>query len=78
VPPKAALSAALATLAGRERYLALEERAWRYDVGVRYGILNAQLALALSGKDRAEVLSLILDLLAQRDLGASRSGMWQS
>jgi UTP--glucose-1-phosphate uridylyltransferase len=68
----APLSAALATLAGRERYLALEERAWRYDVGVRYGILNAQLALALSGKDRAEVLSLILDLLAQRDLGATR------
>jgi UTP--glucose-1-phosphate uridylyltransferase len=69
---RAPLSAALATLAARERYLALEERAWRYDVGVRYGILNAQLALALSGKDRAEVLSLILDLLAQRDLGAIR------
>ena len=66
------LSAALAELAGRERYLALEQRAWRYDVGVRYGILNAQLALALSGKDRAEVLSLVLDLLAQRDLGATR------
>ena len=66
------LSAALARLAERERYLALEERAWRYDVGARYGILNAQLALALSGRDRAEVLSLLLELVAQRDLGASQ------
>jgi UTP--glucose-1-phosphate uridylyltransferase len=66
------LSAALAGLPARERYLALEERAWRYDVGVRYGLLGAQLALALSGNDRAEVLALILDLLAQRDLGTTR------
>ena len=68
------LSSALARLAERERYLALEESARRYDVGVRYGLLNAQLALALSGKDRAEVLALILELLAQRDLGATRRG----
>ena len=66
------LSAALARLAERERYLALEEHAWRYDVGARYGIFNAQLALALSGKDRAEVLALLLELVAQRDLGATQ------
>jgi UTP--glucose-1-phosphate uridylyltransferase len=70
--PATTLSAALARLAERERYLALEEHAWRYDLGARYGILNAQLALALSGKDRAEVLSLLLELVAQRDLGAIR------
>ena len=64
------LSAALDRLATRERYLALEERAWRYDVGVRYGIVNAQIALALSGKDRAELLAQMLELLAQRDLGS--------
>ena len=66
------LSTALEQLAGRERYLALEEQAWRYDVGVRYGIVTAQLALALSGPDRAEVLAQIVDLLAERDLGAAR------
>jgi UTP--glucose-1-phosphate uridylyltransferase len=66
------LSEALARLASREKYLALEEHAWRYDVGVKYGIVNAQLALALSGRDRAEVLALMLELLAQRDLGATR------
>ena len=67
------LSAALARLAEREKYLALEEHAWRYDVGVRYGIFNAQLALALSGKDRSEVLAQVLELLAQRNLGGVRS-----
>jgi len=70
--PATTLSAALARLAERERYLALEEHAWRYDLGARYGILNAQLALALSGKDRAEVLSLLLELVAQRDLGSTQ------
>jgi UTP--glucose-1-phosphate uridylyltransferase len=66
------LSAALATLAARERYLALEERARRYDVGVKYGLLIAQLALVLSGKDREEVLSRLLELLLHRELGATR------
>lgn len=60
------LSPALAELAGKERYLALERRWSRYDVGVQYGLLTAQLALALSGKDRDTVLSQLLELLAQR------------
>jgi UTP--glucose-1-phosphate uridylyltransferase len=66
------LSAALAVLAAREKYLALEERAWRYDVGVKYGLLIAQLALALSGQDREDVLARLLELVAQRELGAGR------
>ncbi|MCC7353802.1 MAG: UTP--glucose-1-phosphate uridylyltransferase [Anaerolineae bacterium] len=64
------LSGALAELASRERYLALENQGWRYDVGVRYGLLAAQLALALSGKDHDEVLSQMLELLALRELNA--------
>ena len=64
------LSGALAVLAARERYLALENRGRRYDVGVRYGLLTAQMALALSGKDRDEVLAQLLELLAQRELNA--------
>jgi UTP--glucose-1-phosphate uridylyltransferase len=63
------LSGALAELAGHERYLALERQGWRYDVGVRYGLLIAQLALALSGQDRDEVLSQLLELLALRTMG---------
>ena len=65
---KSVLADALAALPRRERYLALEQRNARYDVGVKYGLLNAQLALALDGVDREEVLALLLELLAQREL----------
>ena len=44
-------------LAERERYLACELQGRRYDIGVQYGLLTAQLALALDGKDRDEVLT---------------------
>jgi len=64
------LSAALAELAKREQYLALERSNHRYDIGVRYGILNAQLALALSGRHRDEVLSQLVELLAMREITA--------
>jgi len=64
------LSFVLAELARRERYLALERPWWRYDVGVKYGLLTAQLALALSGEDRREVLAQLLELLALRELAA--------
>jgi UTP--glucose-1-phosphate uridylyltransferase len=58
------LSAALAELAKREQYLALEQTSRRYDVGVKYGVLRAQLALALQGQDRHQVLSHLLEVVA--------------
>ena len=60
------LTTALATLAVRERYLACELQGHRYDIGVKYGLLTAQLALALDGQDRDEVLSGLVELLAAR------------
>jgi len=60
------LTSALAALAERERYLACELHGRRYDIGVKYGLLTAQLALALEGQDRDEVLSGLVDLLARR------------
>jgi len=65
------LSAALAELARSEQYLALEEHGRRYDLGARYGLLTAQLALALNGQDRAQVLSQLLELLADREMAAA-------
>lgn len=65
------LSPALAELARQEQYLALEITDWRYDVGARYGLLIAQLALALSGRDRNQVLTKLLELLALREAGDS-------
>jgi UTP--glucose-1-phosphate uridylyltransferase len=59
------LSDALAKVAERERYLACELKGRRYDIGVQYGLLTAQLALALNGKDRDEVLTHLVELLAQ-------------
>jgi UTP--glucose-1-phosphate uridylyltransferase len=58
------LSAALAELARREQYLAIEDEGRRYDLGARYGLLVAQTALALSGPDRAHVLGQMVELLA--------------
>lgn len=55
---------ALARLAEHERYLAAELAGRRYDFGVKYGLLNAQLALALSGRDRDEVLRGLVELMA--------------
>ena len=60
------LTAALTRLAAKERYLALELHGRRYDIGVKYGLLTAQLALSLDGKDRDEVLSNLVELLALR------------
>jgi UTP--glucose-1-phosphate uridylyltransferase len=62
------LSPVLDELARREQYLALEARGRRYPVDVRYGLLYAQLAMALSGRDREEVLAGVCELLAQREL----------
>jgi len=69
------LSAALAELARHEQYLALEEDGRRYDLGARYGLLTAQLALALNGQDRAQVLSQLLALLADREMAAAIGGI---
>lgn len=63
---KVSLSAALARAAQRERFLAFEVEGRRYDIGVKYGLLISQLALALSGEDRDEVLTHLVELLAQR------------
>jgi UTP--glucose-1-phosphate uridylyltransferase len=60
------LSPALARLAVREKYLASEIEGRRYNLGVRYGIFTAQLALSLAGPDREEVLAQLVEVLAHR------------
>lgn len=59
------LSEALALLPRQERYVALETKDIRYNVGVKHGLLMAQLALALSGPERDEVLTGLVELLAK-------------
>ncbi len=62
------LSDTLNELASSEHYLAFEKNDWRYDVGTKYGLLKAQLALALAGQDRDQVLNDLLELLTLREL----------
>ena len=62
---RADLSAALAETARRERYLAHELQGRRHDIDLHYGLLTTQLALGLAGKDRDEVLALLVELLVQ-------------
>ena len=64
---RASLSAALAVLAQREQYLAMIQKGRRFDVGVKYGLFRAQLALALNGGDSDEVLTELIDVLATRE-----------
>lgn len=59
------LSEILSQLAAHERYLAYEMEGRRFDIGLKYGLLNAQLAFALSSPARAEVLASLVELLAQ-------------
>ena len=65
---------ALAELASQEQYLAVEDQGRRYDLGAPYGLLIAQLALALNGRDRSEVLSQMIELLADRELAGMDGG----
>ncbi len=59
------LSTSLHQLAQTERYLATELNGVRYNIGEKYGLLIAQLAIALSGGDRDQVLTELLELLAK-------------
>jgi UTP--glucose-1-phosphate uridylyltransferase len=59
------LTEALAVLAAREKYLALEVEGQRIDLETPFGLLRAQLALALYGPRREEVLRLVLEEVAR-------------
>jgi UTP--glucose-1-phosphate uridylyltransferase len=54
-------------MVARERYLAVELQGRRFDMGLKYGLLTAQLALALNGNDRDEVLSGLVEMLARNE-----------
>jgi len=71
-PVGGTLSEALDKLAKQDRYLALQVEGTRFAIDVGYGMLSAQLALALSGKDREQVLSMVVDLVTQKELSRSR------
>jgi UTP--glucose-1-phosphate uridylyltransferase len=59
------LTTALNSLARREKYLALETRGARYNIGVKYGVVEAQIAMALAGVDRDRMLAGLLESIVR-------------
>jgi UTP--glucose-1-phosphate uridylyltransferase len=53
-------------LDGGARYGACTIEGQRFDTGIPYGLMESQLALALSGKHRAEIVEAIARLLAEQ------------
>jgi UTP--glucose-1-phosphate uridylyltransferase len=66
------LTTALNRLASNERYLALETRGSRFNLGAKFGVVEAQIALALAGTDRERILSLLLESLIRVEQNATR------
>ena len=64
---KVGLSESLNELAAKEQYLALEKTDFRFNMGTRYGLMKAQLAIALSGEDRDRVMSELLEFFVMKD-----------
>ncbi|MEI6752434.1 MAG: sugar phosphate nucleotidyltransferase [Paludibacter sp.] len=61
---KIGLSEALNELSTKVQYLALEKNDLRFDIGSRYGLLKAQLALGLTGVDRDQLMTELLEFFA--------------
>ncbi len=60
------ISGALNKLAECERYLAYQLEGTRINIGAKYGLLRAQLEIALSGPDRDAILTELVAMLANR------------
>ena len=62
------LTPALQELATQDKYLALEMKGSRYDLGKKFGMLQAQIALGLAGEAHNETLTTLVELLAEANL----------
>lgn len=60
------LTSTLAEIANSEQYLASELDGTRFNLGERHGLLRAQIALALAGPHRDEILTSLIELLADK------------
>jgi UTP--glucose-1-phosphate uridylyltransferase len=59
------LTTAMNQLITRESYLALETRGARYNLGVKFGVVEAQIALSMAGNDREQLLAVLLESVAK-------------
>ncbi len=66
------LTTALNALARKERYLALETRGSRFNLGVKFGVVEAQIALAMGGVDREAMLALLVESMVRIEQNHAR------
>jgi UTP--glucose-1-phosphate uridylyltransferase len=59
------LTPTLAEVARTEKFLAVEIDGQRFNIGEPYGLLRAQLSLALAGPQRDEILTMLIEITAQ-------------
>jgi UTP--glucose-1-phosphate uridylyltransferase len=59
------LTDSLRELARREKYLALETKGARHNIGLKFGVVDAQIALALAGVDRERMLAGLLESIVR-------------
>ena len=60
-----ALTTALNKLIGQEPYFAIETHGIRHNLGVKYGVVEAQIALALAGEGRERMLGMLVNTFAK-------------
>ncbi len=60
------LSDALDRFCHTQRHLAAQLNGLRYDIGEKYGLMIAQLAIALAGNDRDRILTELVELVARQ------------
>jgi len=60
------LSTSLNQLAQSERYLAFEVHGSRFNIGYKYGLMMAQLAISMGGVDRDLILTELVTLMAHK------------
>ena len=65
------LTSAQALLAAHEPYLAFEARGERFDMGIPFGLVETQLALALNSPMREQMIASLIRILAEQGRGAA-------
>ena len=65
------LTSAQALLAARQPYLAFEARGERFDMGVPFGLVETQLALALNSPLREQMIASLIRILAEQGRGTA-------
>ena len=66
-----ALTTALNRLISHEAYYALETQGIRHNLGVKYGVVEAQIALALAGEGRERMLGMLVNTFAKLEQSQS-------